>query len=70
MLWEAPHVVEGLDAAGLGCAPRQGCWCLFPVSQPAAGAVGRVQPCRLHQLQGQLWVSGAGFWVRLLSFMS
>lgn len=35
----------------------------------AEGGMGRVQSCSLHQLQGQLWVSGAGFWVRLLSFL-
>lgn len=31
--------------------------------------MGRVQSCRLRRLQGQLWLSGAGFQVHLLSFM-
>lgn len=74
MLWEAPQFAEGLDsavqcrAALLGRDPVyfvtacSGSW--------AGGAVGRVQSCRMHQLQGQLWACGAGIWVRFLSFMS
>lgn len=69
MLWEAPQVVEGLCRAGL--PSRAGM--LVPVYGVTACSgckrVGRVRSCRLHQLQGQLWVSGAGFGVRLLSFM-
>lgn len=64
MLWEAPHIAEGLDTAPPCWHALLGRGAGACLSQPAGGGMGRLQSCRLHRLQGRLWGSGEGFWVR------